>query len=302
MQYKSVSEYYKSLFGTKIYKIAIDAGCTCPTRDGTLGTKGCIFCSANGSGDFTPQKALTVTEQIEQAKLLVAKKAFGRSKSTNPKYIAYFQNFTNTYGNPEELEQKYREAAKAPDIVGIDIATRPDCLAGDILHRIARISEETFVTIELGLQTASDKTAEYIRRSYKTAVYDETVARIKKEAPKVHIVTQLIFGLPGETEEDMLNSVRHAVKCGTDGFKFTVLYVLEGTDLSIDYRNGCFECLSMEKYFNIVRKALSIIPPETVIHRLTGDGPKKLLIAPEWTKNKRFVMNSLKKYLYIEEK
>lgn len=302
MHYRSVSEYYKQLFGRKIYKIAIDAGCTCPTRDGTLGTKGCIFCSANGSGDFTPEKSLSVTEQIKKARLLVEKKASGRTKSTNPGYIAYFQNFTNTYGDPSALESKYREAASAPDIVGIDIATRPDCIGEDILQRIARLSEETFVTVELGLQTANDSTAEYIRRSYKTSVYDQTVARIKKTAPKVHLVTQLIFGLPGETEEDMINSVKHAVNCGTDGFKFTVLYVLEGTDLCEDYKKGKFECLSQEKYFNIVKKALSVVPEQTVIHRLTGDGPKKLLIAPEWTKNKRQVMNSLKNYLYNEGK
>lgn len=302
MQYKSVSEYYKQLFGCKIYKLAIDAGCTCPTRDGMAGTKGCIFCSTNGSGDFTPDRNLSITEQIQKAKLLVQKKAYGRTNSTNPKYIAYFQNFTNTYGDPAVLEKKYIEAAKAPDIVGIDIATRPDCLSEDILQRIARISEETFVTIELGLQTANNTTSEYIRRSYKTQVYDQAVTRIKKSAPKVHIVTQLIFGLPGETEEDMLDSVKHAVTCGTDGFKFTVLYVLKGTDLSEDFKKGKFECLTMEKYFEILKKALKIIPEQTVIHRLTGDGPKNLLLAPEWTKNKRFVMNSLKNYLSNEEK
>lgn len=290
MEYTSVSEFYKKLFGQKVYKIAIDAGCTCPTRDGTLGTKGCIFCSANGSGDFVPQRNKSIKEQIEEAKRLVAKKS-------GSLYIAYFQNFTNTYGDPEQLEKKYREALNQKDIAGIDIATRPDCITDQMLEKLAALSKETFVTVELGLQTSCEKSAEYIRRGYRNEVYMETMQRLKQKAPKIHTVTQLIFGLPEETEEDMLNSVKFALDAGTDGFKFTVLYVLKGTDLEKEFAAGKFRCLSQAEYFALLKKALAVIPKDKIIHRLTGDGPKSLLIEPQWTANKRNVMNSLKKYL-----
>ena len=307
----SLSDFYKNKFGRKVYKLAVDAGCTCPTRDGTLDTRGCIFCSANGSGDFIPPKNLPIAEQLERAKLLVQKKAHGRGgprvpgvekvsaeeKSLQsqkvPAYIAYFQNFTNTYGDPLVLKQKYLDALAVPDIVGVDIATRPDCLGPEILEVIKELSQKTFVTVELGLQTARQKTADWMRRGYPTSVYFNAVAALKKECPAVHIVTQLILGLPGEDDDDMLESVRRVVAAGSDGIKLTVLYVLAGTDLEKEWRAGKVECLSKEKYFDLLKKIAPLLPPQMVVHRLTGDGPKKILLAPEWTKNKRQVLNEL---------
>lgn len=324
----TLSEFYKNKFGRKVYKLAVDAGCTCPTRDGTLDTRGCIFCSANGSGDFIPPKNLPIAEQLERAKLLVQKKAHGRggarvlgvekvsaeeksSQAQNaprlsagntapagntvpaPAYIAYFQNFTNTYGDPLVLKQKYLDALAAPDIVGVDIATRPDCLGPEILEVIKELSQKTFVTVELGLQTARQKTADWMRRGYPTSVYFDAVAALKKECPAVHIVTQLILGLPGEDDDDMLESVRRVVAAGSDGIKLTVLYVLAGTDLEKEWRAGNFECLTKEKYFELLKKIVPLLPPQMVVHRLTGDGPKKILLAPDWTKNKRQVLNEL---------
>lgn len=318
----TLSDFYKNKFGRKVYKLAVDAGCTCPTRDGRLDTRGCIFCSANGSGDFIPPKNLPIAEQLERAKLLVQKKAHGRadprvlgvekvsaeeksSQAQNaprlsarnappaPAYIAYFQNFTNTYGDPLVLKQKYLDALAAPDIVGVDIATRPDCLAPEILEVIKELSQKTFVTVELGLQTARQKTADWMRRGYPTSVYFDAVAALKKECPAVHIVTQLILGLPGEDDDDMLESVRRVVAAGSDGIKLTVLYVLAGTDLEKEWRAGKFECLAKEKYFELLKKIVPLLPPDMVVHRLTGDGPKKILLAPDWTKNKRQVLNEL---------
>ncbi len=291
----TLSDFYKNKFGRKVYKLAVDAGCTCPTRDGTLDTRGCIFCSANGSGDFIPPKNLPIAEQLERAKLLVQKKAHGRAGNAAPApaYIAYFQNFTNTYGDPLVLKQKYLDALADPDIVGVDIATRPDCLGPKIIGVIKELCQKTFVTVELGLQTARQKTADWMRRGYPTSVYFDAVAALKKECPAVHIVTQLILGLPGESDGDMLESVRRVVEAGSDGIKLTVLYVLAGTDLEKEWRAGKFECLSKEKYFELLKKIVPLLPPQMVVHRLTGDGPKKILLAPEWTKNKRQVLNEL---------
>ena len=318
----TLSDFYKNKFGRKVYKLAVDAGCTCPTRDGMLDTRGCIFCSANGSGDFIPSKNLPIAEQLERAKLLVQKKAHGRAgprvpgvekvsaeeKSLQsqkaprlsarnaapaPAYIAYFQNFTNTYGDPLVLKQKYLDALAAPDIVGVDIATRPDCLGPEILEVIKELSQKTFVTVELGLQSVHQKTADWMRRGYPTSVYFDAVAALKKECPAVHIVTQLILGLPGEDDDDMLESVRRVVEAGSDGIKLTVLYVLAGTDLEKEWRAGDFECLAKEKYFELLKKIVPLLPPDMVVHRLTGDGPKKILLAPDWTKNKRQVLNEL---------
>ena len=291
----TLSDFYKNKFGRKVYKLAVDAGCTCPTRDGTLDTRGCIFCSANGSGDFIPPKNLPIAEQLERAKLLVQKKAHGRAGNAAPApaYIAYFQNFTNTYGDSLVLKQKYLDVLAAPDIVGVDIATRPDCLGPEILEVIKELSQKTFVTVELGLQSVHQKTADWMRRGYPTSVYFDAVAALKKECPAVHIVTQLILGLPGEGDDDMLESVRRVVAAGSDGIKLTVLYVLAGSDLEKEWRAGKFECLTKEKYFELLKKIVPLLPPQMVVHRLTGDGPKKILLAPEWTKNKRQVLNEL---------
>lgn len=292
---KTANEYYKSLFGLKVYKISLDAGCTCPTRDGTKGFGGCIFCSNSGSGEFAASGKLSISEQITEAKKLILQKAKGRSKTNPCKYIAYFQNFTNTYGDADELETKYLEALSQEDIVGIAIATRPDCLGDDILNRIARIADNHYVSIELGLQTSNANTAEFIRRRFMLSEYDDAIKRIHKANKSIHVVTHLIFGLPHEAEVDMLESVRHCLKAGTDGFKFTVLFVLKNTDLEKYWLDGKLETLSQDEYFAILKKAVDLIPKDIVIHRLTGDGDKKNLLAPLWTADKKKVLNALNK-------
>jgi radical SAM protein (TIGR01212 family) len=288
MSYYSVGEFYKEKFGSKVYKIAIDAGCTCPTRDGTKGNKGCIFCSANGSGDFVPSKKLSISEQIKQAKEIIQKKV-----KKEIKYIAYFQNFTNTYGDEKLLVKKYNEAINCENVCGISIATRPDCISSSILKEIAALCKKTFVTIELGFQTSNEKSADYIRRGFSNQEYLEAVKRIHQADSRIHVVTHLIFGLPGENHDDMMNSVKFCLNAKTDGIKFTVLYVLKGTDLEKDYQAGKFDVLEMDEYFALLKSALELIPPKIVIHRLTGDGPKKILIAPMWTANKKNVLNAI---------
>lgn len=288
MSYYSVGEFYKEKFGSKVYKIAIDAGCTCPTRDGTKGNKGCIFCSANGSGDFVPSKKLSISEQIKQAKEIIQKKV-----KKEIKYIAYFQNFTNTYGDEKLLVQKYNEAINCENVCGISIATRPDCISSSILKEIAALCKKTFVTIELGFQTSKEESADYIRRGFSNQEYLEAVKRIHQADSRIHVVTHLIFGLPGENHDDVMNSVKFCLNAKTDGIKFTVLYVLKGTDLEKDYQAGKFDVLEMDEYFALLKSALELIPPKIVIHRLTGDGPKKLLIAPMWTANKKNVLNAI---------
>ena len=289
-RFYSVSDFYKNKFGCKVYKISLDAGCTCPNRDGTKSFGGCIFCSGSGSGDFAADKNLSIAEQIIQAKQRVL------SKNKAGKFIAYFQNFTNTYGNPSELSQKYNEAIAQEDVVGISIATRPDCLNNEILNKIAELVNKTFVSIELGFQTSKSESIEYIRRFFSNEEYLLAVKKIKNISEKIHVVTHLIFGLPNETEKDMLNSVKFVVAAKSDGIKIALLHVLEGTDLAIDYKNNAFSCLEMEEYFKILGKALKIIPKDVVIHRLTGDGPKKILIAPLWTGQKKVVYNAMNKY------
>ena len=288
MSYYSVGEFYKEKFESKVYKIAIDAGCTCPTRDGTKGNKGCIFCSANGSGDFVPSKKLSISEQIKQAKEIIQKKV-----KKEIKYIAYFQNFTNTYGDEKLLVQKYNEAINCENVCGISIATRPDCISSSILKEIAALCKKTFVTIELGFQTSKEESADYIRRGFSNQEYLEAVKRIHQADSRIHVVTHLIFGLPGENHDDMMNSVKFCLNAKTDGIKFTVLYVLKGTDLEKDYQAGKFDVLEMDEYFALLKSALELIPPKIVIHRLTGDGPQKLLIAPMWTANKKNVLNAI---------
>lgn len=297
MKYISVSDFYKTKFGTKVYKLSIDAGCTCPTRDGSLATGGCIFCSQAGSGDFVPSKKLSITEQINQAKQLVDSK-FSRKKllDEEKKFIVYFQNFTSTYGNPEELIRKYEEALNCRNVVGIAIGTRPDSIPDEILEYLGKVSESRFVQLELGLQTSKESSAEYIRRHYKNEVYEQAVERIHK-AGNIHVVTHIIFGIPGESKNDMMESVKFALTCGTDGIKIASLYVLKGTDLAREYEEGKFKALEMEEYFGLVQEALSLIPHDVIIHRLTGDGPKSLLIAPLWTADKKKVLNEMNKLL-----
>jgi len=293
----TVSSFYKLIFGQKVYKISLDGGCTCPNRDGTLGTGGCIFCSALGSGDFVPSKTLSISEQIEKAKLLVESKLSKNVSKSEQKYIAYFQNFTNTYGNASTLLRNWKEALSAPQIVGLAIGTRPDCLGEEILKNLSSLADKTFLQIELGLQTTNEKTAKYIRRGFLNECYFEAVQKLKKANPKIHIVTHVIFGLPGDSENDMLKTVKDVISAKSDGIKITSLYILKNTDLANDYNNKKFSPLEINQYFDLIEKAIKIIPSNMVVHRLTGDPPKKLLIEPKWATNKKLTMNLAKKLL-----
>lgn len=294
------SDFYKKIFSCKVYKISIDAGCTCPNRDGSKAYGGCIFCSERGSGDFASGPGLSVQEQIKAGKALVEKKLKGRSGNREGKYLAYFQNFTSTYGDLNNLVKKYREALTCPGVAGLCIATRPDCLGEDILQEIAELSKNHFVQLELGLQTASENTGKFINRCYSNEDYQDAVKRIKKAAPSVHIVSHLIFGLPGEDSSDMMKSLDFVIKTNTAfkdyfGLKITVLYILQKARLAALYREGKYKPLSKEEYYSLIKAALERLPEECVLHRLTGDPPKNLLIEPEWTKDKKKVMNEMEK-------
>ncbi len=308
----STSEYYKSIFSQKVYKISLDAGCTCPTRDGTKGTGGCIFCSASGSGDFASSRKLSIKEQVEQAKKLVINK-IPKKQQADAKFIAYFQNFSNTYGNEEDLLSKFNQAINEPNIVGLSIATRPDCLSENMIKEISNLKPRDYpknkifhISIELGFQTSKESSAIFIRRGYENSIYIEAIKQIHKIAPNIHVITHLIFGLPEETIEDMLNSVRFVLNAKTDGVKFTVLHILEGTDLATLWKEGKIKTLTQEEYFDILKKSIQIIEEfnqktgkNIVIHRLTGDGAKKILLSPMWTADKKKVLNSLTKFLIL---
>lgn len=307
---QTLSSFYESVFGCKTYKISLDAGCTCPNRDGSKGSGGCIFCSQAGSGDFVANRCLSITKQVEQGKKLVEKKLRGRSGKREGKYIAYFQNFTSTYGEAELLLAKYREALSCEGVAGLAIATRPDCLNDEILRGLADISRECFIQLELGLQTSNEETGRLINRGYTNQDYLDAVRRIREKAPAIHIVTHLIFGLPGENEEDMLNSVKFVVKQNRHpeqtnrhadkwGLKITSLYILKNTRLAALYEAGQYQPLTKDQYFSLLQKALPLLPDNCVVHRLTGDPPKKLLIAPAWTSDKKRILNEIKDFYSI---
>ena len=266
-----------------MYKASISLNVTCPNRDGSKGTGGCIFCSEGGSGEFSAVCG-NVTSQIEEAIGQVRNKA-GKDAG----YIAYFQSFTSTYCSPEYLENVLNEASACDGIEAISIATRPDCLGPEMLELLADQAAKMPLYVELGLQTASDKTAEFINRCYKTDEYVRAVRALKSIG--ANVITHIIFGLPGETHEMMMDTVRLAVDSGSDGYKFTCLYVLADTPLEKLWNDKKVEILGMEEYFDIVEEAIRLLPPAAVVHRFTGDGPKKILLAPEWTKNKRMVVN-----------
>lgn len=287
--YKSLNEHLRERFGTKVYKIALSSGCTCPNRDGTVGVGGCVFCADTGSGDFAQSAELPIKEQIKRAKDKIS------AKNKDGKYIAYFQSFTNTYGSVEFLEPKFREALADEDVVALSIATRPDCLQEDILEMLARLNTIKPVWVELGLQTIHEETAKYIRRGYPLEVYDKAVKDL--HAIGVEVITHVILGLPGENEEDMLATVRHVVDGSVQGIKLQLLHVIEGTDLAKDYTDGTFKTLEQDEYIEIVKACVAEIPPTTVIHRLTGDGNKKTLIAPLWSADKKKVLNALNRVL-----
>jgi radical SAM protein (TIGR01212 family) len=289
MEYLSFNKYLKDKFGQKIYKISLDGGFTCPNRDGKTGTRGCIFCSKGGSGDFAESREMSITEQIESGKKKVEKKI------KSGKYIAYFQAFTNTYAPVEMLRQKYEEAINHPDIVALSIATRPDCLGDDVLRLLDEMNKIKPVFVELGLQTIHQKSAKYIRRGYDLSVYDKAVRDLKEIG--VNIVVHVILGLPNESENDMLETVKYVCESGANGIKLQLLHVIDGTDLAKDYEKGLFKTLEFDEYVNLIVKCVKIIPKDIVIHRLTGDGAKKDLIAPLWSADKKRVLNAINKAL-----
>lgn len=280
--YNSYNEYLKTKYGQKVYKLSISSGLSCPNRDGTLGTRGCIFCSEGGSGEFAASCRLSVTEQLEAAKERV------KAKTKDDKYIAYFQPFSNTYGDIKYLRKIIYEAIKPDYIVGLSIATRPDCLEQEKLELLKEINSVKPVTVELGLQTIHKSTAEYIRRGYELEVYDEAVKKLRDAG--IEVVTHIIIGLPYETEEMILDTVRY-VGQRTDGIKLQLLHVLKNTDLEKKYSQGRFEVLTLERYTDILCKAIELLPENVIVHRITGDGDKKLLLAPLWSADKKRVLN-----------
>lgn len=287
MKYYSLNQYLRDTFGCKVYKISLNAGFTCPNRDGTIDTRGCIFCSKGGSGDFARSSSMTITQQIESGKSLVA------DKIKNGKYIAYFQAFTNTYAPVEILKSKFEEAINHRDIIAISIATRPDCLGDDVIALLDKLNKIKPVFVELGLQTIHERTALYIRRGYDLSVYDTAVKSLK--AIGTNVVAHVILGLPGESKNDMLETVEYVCKSGIDGIKLQLLHVLKNTDLEKDYLAGKFRTMEFEEYLDIIKSCLEIIPDSIVIHRLTGDGAKKDLIAPLWSADKKRVLNAINK-------
>lgn len=287
--YKTANQHYRAVFGFKVYKLSLDGGFTCPNRDGTLGVGGCIFCSGSGSGEFAEGPCRDIPTQLERAKARVAEKNRGG------KYIAYFQAFTNTYAPVEKLRKLYFDAILPEEIVGLAIGTRPDCLGDDVVALLAEINRVKPVSVELGLQTVHPESIRYIRRGYENEVYFDAVKRLK--AAKIDVVTHIILGLPGETPQMAAETTRAAVEAGTDGVKFHLLHVLRGTDLAKDYLAGKFACLTMEEYGLWLKTCIGLLPEHIVVHRITGDGAKKDLIAPLWSGDKKRVINYLNRIL-----
>lgn len=283
----SINQYNRKVYGEKVYKISLNGGMTCPNRDGTLGTKGCIFCSKGGSGDFAASAVLSISEQIEEAIERISRKYTGNS------YIAYFQAFTNTYAPISHLEKIFTEAIMDSRISGLAIATRPDCLEPDKIELLSKLNQIKPVTIELGLQTTNENTARYINRGYTLDVFDDACHRLKEAG--IPVVAHMIVGLPGETHDDYMATAKHIGKLKLNGIKIQLLHVLRDTDLATEYNEGKFEALSLIEYVSTVVDIIEILPPEMVVHRITGDGPKDLLISPLWSTNKKNVLNSIMK-------
>ncbi len=292
MYYYSLNEYLKNTFGEKVYKISLDGGMTCPNRDGKIDTRGCIFCSRGGSGEFSASRNLSITEQIAQAKERICR------KTDCKKFIAYFQPFTNTYAPVEYLEKIFTEAIAPDEIMALSVATRPDCLPDEVIGLLSRFNKIKPVWVELGLQTVHQSTADYIRRGYPLSVYDDAVKRLHKEG--ISVITHIIIGLPNEIDDMIIESARYAGEC-SDGIKLQLLHILKGTDLCDEFYKGNVSVLSLEKYTEILVKCLQAIPKTTVIHRLTGDGDKNILVAPMWSADKKRVLNYINKAIRESE-
>ncbi len=309
-QYYSLNYYLKQKYGEKIYKLALNGGMTCPNRDGTIDTRGCLFCSAGGSGEFAEgissgefrqavSLKLQICDNVTVLKQLEAAKQRLSQKQTGNKYIAYFQAYSNTYASVEYLQQLFQPIIEQEEIVGLSIGTRPDCLPDEVLDLLAKLNQIKPVWVELGLQTIHERTAERIRRGYKLSCFNNAVCELRQR--HLNVIVHLIFGLPGESKQDMLESVKYMNTADIQGVKLQLLHILKGTDLASEFLSGNTDCtvLSMEAYIDIICDAIAELSPEIVIHRLTGDGPKNLLIAPKWSTDKKRVLNTIHKELAL---
>ena len=290
---KLLNEYLRERFGCKVYKLSLSGARTCPNRDGTLDTRGCIFCSEGGSGDFAAEADLPVHDQIMEAK-----KRVGR-KNPGGKYIAYFQSFTGTYAPLPYLRRIFTEALEEEDVVALSVGTRPDCLGEEVLTLLSELNRVKPVWVELGLQTIHERTAVYIRRGYPLSVYDKAVRDLHREG--LEVIVHVILGLPGETAEDMAETVRYVADSGAEGIKLQLLHVLKGTDLEKEYLEGRVPVMTLKEYVDVLKAVTKVIPESMVVHRLTGDGPKKLLIAPLWSADKKHVLNTIRRELDLDQ-
>ncbi|MGG7211637.1 TIGR01212 family radical SAM protein [Clostridium baratii] len=292
-RYHSLNYFLRDRFKEKVFKISLDGGFSCPNRDGTISKGGCLFCSESGSGDYAGDRELSITKQFCDIKEMMNK------KWKEGKYIAYFQAFTNTYAPVEELKRKYNEALKQEGVVAIAIATRPDCLQDEVLELLEEINKKFYVWVELGLQTVSDETERKINRGYKLEVYEDAIRRLKER--NIDFVTHCIFGLPGETKEDMLRSVDYIAHSGSKGIKFHLLHLMKHTPMVKLYERGELEFLSQDDYIDLICKSIAMLPEDMVVHRLTGDAPRDLLIGPMWSLKKWEVLNAIDKALVDNE-
>lgn len=292
-RYHSLNYFLRDRFKEKVFKISLDGGFSCPNRDGTISKGGCLFCSESGSGDYAGDRELSITKQFCDIKEMMNK------KWKEGKYIAYFQAFTNTYAPLEELKRKYDEALNQEGVVAIAIATRPDCLQDEVLELLEEINKNFYVWVELGLQTVSDETARKINRGYKLEVYEDAIRRLKER--NIDFVTHCIFGLPGETKEDMLRSVDYIAHSGSKGIKFHLLHLMKNTPMVKLYERGELEFLSQDDYIDLICKSIAMLPEDMVVHRLTGDAPRDLLIGPMWSLKKWEVLNAIDKALVDNE-
>lgn len=292
-RYNTLNNELKRIFGGKVMKLSIDGGFTCPNRDGTKGSRGCIFCGEEGSGEFAGSRYIPIKEQLEQQKNLLS------SKWKSDKYIVYFQNFTNTYGPIDRLRELYDEALSLEGVVGIAIATRPDCLDEDIVALLSEINKKTFLWVELGLQSIHEKTEKFIRRGYPLSLYDKATDDLKRN--NIRTVTHLIIGLPNESKDEMIQSVKYVARTNTWGIKLHSLYIQRDTDLYNDYIKNPFPIMTMDEYISIIVESLELLPKSIIVHRITGDGKKDLLVEPKWSLNKLKVLTSIDKELKIRD-
>ena len=292
---RRLSAVLKAEYGEKIYRLALSSGCTCPNRDGTAGTGGCTFCSEGGSGDFAAPP-VPLAEQIEAARARICQKTDAR------RFIAYYQSVTNTYGDPDRLRALYMETVARPEVVILSLGTRPDCLGPEVMELLTDLNRVKPVWVELGLQTIHESTAKAVNRGYSLPVFEEAYVRLK--ATGLTVIVHVIFGLPGETRENMLDTVRYlaGLKPQLDGVKLQMLHILKGTKLGEQYEREPFSLLTLEEYAGLIAESFRILPAQTVLHRMTGDGPKRILLAPDWTRDKKNVLNTLNRAIAQAEK